>query len=784
MHDHGSVARFRTGLGIPVTKPTADTTAAAETWLRSHRDLHSLLDEALDEPEIAELLAQEGIPPAEARSAIVEDPNIPRQLRSVRELRTVWANDVAARAWGLRSRRLAGAPPGVRVFLAVLVVVAYLALTFASAPVLPLWGSLFVVVGFVAAIGFAAGLAGEEVWSLVIVLRNARDPASWQRYALDEVLLPRLFQFVGEWRAPDHGTTLPPLQGLRNLYDDNDEAPIITSAGRRLRQVMDRSTSDAVAIAGYRGVGKTTAIRTAARGTFSEPGAPPPMSVLVSAPSRYEARDFVLHLHAVLAKQVIALTGKLLGQPQEPEFRGRRGRTVWLTLLRWFVASVLLPAILLALAYLTQRESFPRFVAELGEFGAVVFTDFPERFLQLLWVFDDQPANVVLELNGFSVVFVIAAVLLAGVSTLGILAPVLARLLGVLIRGSRASALPGVATLRAEALRQRDRVRFLQTYTSGWSGKVGIPLGSDIGWTRGSQRVEQQATHPEVVDAFREFAARAAEVLAGQGAIGRILIAVDELDKIAEPDLANEFVNDIKGIFGIRGCLFLVAVSEDAISAFERRGIPVRDAFDSAFSVMVRMDPFTLPECRRWMGRRLLGVPVAFSCLCHCLSGGLPRDLRRSTIDMVDAVEETGSRELGPVAARMVGWELDRKAHAFAAAARRLDDSPEVAAHLADLLLIGQVSTPGELVELAERLAPDASSTMPRMRWQSACFVLFCATVREVFTDDFTKSALDKGIELLGEARAQLAIDPRVAWRVVCDVRERFSLAPGRSGPP
>lgn len=276
-----------------------------------------------------------------------------------------------------------------------------------------------------------------------------------------------------------------------------------------------------------------------------------------------------------------------------------------------------------------------------------------------------------------------------------------------------------------------------------------------------------------MVDSFREFAGRVAEVLIEQGVIERIVIAVDELDKIAEPDKAHEFVNDIKGIFGIDGCLFLVAVSEDAISAFERRGIPVRDAFDSAFSEMVRMDAFTIEESRRWMGRRLLGVPEPFSRLCHCLSGGLPRDLRRSTVDMIDVVRETGSRDLGSVAALMVERELDRKAHAFAAAARRLDDSPEVAAHLADLLLIAGARTPADLVGLAGRLAPDPESAMPRMRWQSACFVLFCATVREVFTDDLTESRWRRGSSLLDTARAQLAVDPHMAWRVVCDVRER-----------
>lgn len=64
------------------------------------------------------------------------------------------------------------------------------------------------------------------------------------------------------------------------------------------------------------------------------------------------------------------------------------------------------------------------------------------------------------------------------------------------------------------------------------------------------------------------------------------------------------------------------------------------------------------------------------------------------------------------------------------------------------------------------------------MRWQSACFVLFCATVREVFTDELTESRLAKRIGLLGTARAQLAVDPHAAWRAVCDVRDRYDCLP------
>lgn len=744
-----------------MTKPTADSTAAAESWLRSQQNLQFLVNEALRDETVAEALTGANIPADEARAAILEDPAVLARLRAVRDWsKALRASRFAANRWGVRSYRLHRAPPVVRISTATLAVVFYVALFMTSVPEMPWWGTLVGLLGFFATLGYAVGLCADDVWSLfqLRAMRDGLDPGRWRSYVLDEFVLPALRQFVDERRAPDYDTTLS-IRDVHNLYEDEGDAPvIITAGGQQLRRIIERSTSDAVAVAGHRGVGKTTTIQAAARGLFSDPVAPPPMRVLASAPSRYEARDFVLHLHAALAKQVIALTGRLLRWTPKP--KGRLSPEVVAVLWLGVAAVVLAPIVHMAVG-----GTFAEFLADLRAAGAVAFGEFPRHVFEPA----GSSGSVAVGLLYFALSLVITA---AG-------AQAAASLPGAVRRLRRRNALPAVSDLHDLARQQLDRIRFLQTYTSGWSGKVGIPLGSgEMSWARGGERAEQQLTHPEVVEAFREFAGQAARVLVQERVIERIVIAVDELDKIAEPEKAHEFVNDIKGIFGIDGCLFLVAVSEDAISAFERRGIPVRDAFDSAFSEMVRMDAFTLAESRRWMARRLVGVPEPFSCLCHCLSGGLPRDLRRSTVDMLDAVRETGARDLASVAAVMIDRELDRKAHAFAAAARR-HDAPEVTEHLADLLLIKQAGTPAELVALAHRLAPDPASAIASLRWQAACFVLFCATVREVFTNDLAESDLDSRIELLSTARAQLAVDPRVAWSVVCDVRASYGHPSG-----
>jgi hypothetical protein len=97
------------------------------------------------------------------------------------------------------------------------------------------------------------------------------------------------------------------------------------------------------------------------------------------------------------------------------------------------------------------------------------------------------------------------------------------------------------------------------------------------------------------VDALREFLGTLAEF---DGRTPSVIIAVDELDKIDAADLAQRFINEIKGIFGAPGTQFLVAVSEDALAAFERRGLQVAR------------------------------LRKPFKWLVHCMSGGLPRGPR------------------------------------------------------------------------------------------------------------------------------------------------------------
>ncbi|NUT99757.1 MAG: hypothetical protein HOY78_47875 [Saccharothrix sp.] len=110
----------------------------------------------------------------------------------------------------------------------------------------------------------------------------------------------------------------------------------------------------------------------------------------------------------------------------------------------------------------------------------------------------------------------------------------------------------------------------------------------------------------------------------------KLVICVDELDKLDKPESLVAVVNELKDLFHIQGVHFVVAVSTDALAAFEQRGLPARDAFDSAFDVIVRAEHLTLDESVAVVTARATGFAPLIAMFCHAWSGGLPRDLLRA----------------------------------------------------------------------------------------------------------------------------------------------------------
>jgi hypothetical protein len=138
-------------------------------------------------------------------------------------------------------------------------------------------------------------------------------------------------------------------------------------------------------------------------------------------------------------------------------------------------------------------------------------------------------------------------------------------------------------------------------------------------------------------------------------------------------------VNEVKGIFGIPHCLFLVSVSEDVLSVFERPRIPSVGCVRSAFTQILRVDHLDIR------------------------TGGDPAQVRRSswhllTCAWLDLEDSYQIRTVGLATARrdsLVTWPVTE---------------------LAELLLCGRDpdTARDEFRALAQRVLTSAGLTLPR----------------------------------------------------------------------
>src|SRR5260370_37647985 len=213
----------------------------------------------------------------------------------------------------------------------------------------------------------------------------------------------------------------------------------------------------------------------------------------------------------------------------------------------------------------------------------------------------------------------------------------------------------------------------------------------------------------------------------------------------------------------------MVSVSDDALNAFERRGLPLRDAFDSSFDEILRVEPFSYYESRRLLYRRVIGLTEPYVALCHCLAGGWARDVLGTARQVVrnaatftagmppslaashatgsadDASAEYGLLYVEPVhnlptlsdaTGAVLHDELNRKLRALSQAVGRIDS--EDTAKLQDTLhhIPTHLAADQPIINVGDVIAMPVQAETPqvaRVRLAFAAYAYYCATLQEVF---------------------------------------------------
>jgi hypothetical protein len=540
-----------------------------------------------------------------------------------------------------------------------------------------------------------------------------------------------------------------------------------TRAREDLRELLKMMPGGSIGIAGPRGAGKTTLIWEYCCGAVAKLKDRPVLGVMTSAPVEYEARDFILYIFLSVCRAVLKEFGADLNSPP------------------WLADAG-------PLARFDQREYRLAAIA-LSVFGYGLITssialgtlsDLNRDGLGVLKAIGITPLQ--LFVTGMLLILPITLVVLRRLLTM--LPPKKATMMKNVSHS--------VGAANAERYVQKawgwmKMIKFQQSFTSGWSGALKLPVGLEGNVNRAASLAENQKSLPEIVGGLREFLGDLAQDF-------QVVVGIDELDKLESDETAQRFVNEIKSVFGLERCFYLVSVSESAMTNFERRGLPFRDAFDSSFDNIVKADYLKLEEARQLIARRVIGMPMPFRDLCFCLSGGLARDLIRSCRNLVQMAP--GGGDLSELCDRLIREDVRSKVQAVITSAGKVELEPEGSDFIAALYRLESASDEGrdmlaECAALNVRLTRSLSADKEEAKLLAArrlqlaalgkeltTYVYYSDTLLRYFGPDYHKLSAaeasgERGsLNYLARARQSLSVNPAVAKSIIDDFRSAREL--------
>ncbi|MFG1660717.1 P-loop NTPase fold protein [Micromonospora chersina] len=518
-----------------------------------------------------------------------------------------------------------------------------------------------------------------------------------------------------------------------------DQAISSSSYAELVEFIAEHPTS-AIGIAGPRGVGKSTLMEKLISGKRGSIG------VRISAPKRYEPGALVRLIHGSIAQEILypGLGLRTIANPT----RGRRQ---------------LLRQILLGFAFVVAAV-------------AIMF----------IWSHDQEEQSY-----SSSAGWRVTTLTVVCIAAAGAWLALAARSLWIGLMSLRSTAGVGFSLVRTPQqelkLLAREEVEYLR-YTATAQSKSSARLKMGLLTLSGEDQLslaEREPTEADSVERLRLFL-RTLTRLTGE----RVLICIDELDKMDKPEDVVAVVNGIKDLFHIRRVHVLVSVSTDAMHSFAARGVVVRDVFDSAFDTVVEVRRLSPVESADLLARRATEFSYPAMYFCHAWSGGHPRDLIRAARGCVTYRARAGAPV--PLATVVDAVLFSDVLALLRATTEKLHADPETADLVSEVLafrdllqeeqgpLHTRIRSALDVADLPVIAGPVTEASL--MVQTLLPYLRLAALVSELFgvsrvPKEWKDSAVEKAVQYLTSAQAAMAGHPIEAARAVERAQAAVAIA-------
>jgi hypothetical protein len=454
---------------------------------------------------------------------------------------------------------------------------------------------------------------------------------TWLADSVEKVIIPNATLEINTRLGNDQDKLLveQDSQGLKRLQDPTFRVP--TKTQERLTNLLSQMDGGSIAVAGPRGAGKSTLLKQFGPLLNDDITSSRTIAIYVSAPSNYVARDFIAEFFQRLCEAYLSYceypTSEELYRIGSSRIKKQKtirkiSRISWLT-----IRAAIATALILLVAWM-------------------IFTIYHiSRLLRSFNIssqahyLDSQIGNWA---NGWWPGF--RTYLLLGIVLTAVW----------LVWPPRALWRTNLRRTPEPELSKRAReyllrLRVDKTVTRG-AGVTSPGLkGLALSVNRASSAKYTPWSLPELVGYTRRFME---DISSQMKALARssspVVVAIDEIDRIGSLEDAEGFIGEIKAVFGVEGCYFLVAVADDVGSLFAQRATAGRSILENAFDEIVSVGHLTLQEARSLLLKRVPGFTDAFVYLVYAMSGGLPRELIRVTRRLIEMNLEQRSEEYYP----------------------------------------------------------------------------------------------------------------------------------------